>query len=527
MSREDAMLAVRRHATSKIASAEDLMDILTLGFRGEALPSIAAVSRLRVVTRRQYDQAATLLYCEGGGEPRVSDAGAPAGTEIEVADLFFNTPARRKFLRTQATEMNHIQNWITRLGLMRSDVHLRLEHGQRTLVDAAATDELAQRAAILLGREVFDHLHPASHEQEGLRISGLLSDPQHTRSNARNVYLFVNGRYVRDRLLQHALMEGYRTVLPQGRFPVAVLHLQVEPRAVDVNVHPQKTEVRFSDTGFIHRSLTSVVGELLARAPWTAARTYLLDGETALGGARSESSGAARVREAMARYESRSPVSPSRGSRAYPTGKATAQTFVVTGEELPLSQWLLVGTLWNTYLLLCHQDRLVVVDQHAAAERITFERMRASAKAGRVDSQRLLVPVQVEVDGAVLSTLELFSDRLAEVGFEMEAFGPGVVNVKAVPALLNQAPVASLVRDVLDELVDKEQGAPWEDARLEVIGRMACHASVRAGQALAEEEIRSLLKQLEGIDFAGTCPHGRPVLVEFNRTSIERWFLRT
>jgi DNA mismatch repair protein MutL len=513
MSAEDLQLAVMRHATSKIKSSEDLARIGTLGFRGEALPSIAAVSRICITTRRREDAAGTRLEMEGGGEPQLSDAGVPVGTSVAVKDLFFNVPARRKFLRTPATEMGHIQSWFTRLGLLRPDVHFRLEHGGRKLIDAPPASDLAQRAAVLLGREVFEHLFPVDSGQDGLRIEGLISDPEHSRSNARSVFLFVNGRFVRDRLLQHAVMEGYRTVLPTGRFPVVVLRLQLDAEKVDVNVHPQKTEVRFEDTQAVHNALAVAVGEVLAKAPWISgkpARTYKVH--------KTAEVCEAGVRQALARYNSASP----RANRSFSFSAPK-----VPVEELPMHEWRLVGTLWDTYLLVAYAGKLVVVDQHAAAERITFERMRRSLDEGRVQTQRLLVPAQVELDAAAVSVLESQGERIAQVGFELEPFGPAIVNVTAVPALLSQAPVGSLVRDVLDELAEVGTGAPWEKARLEVIGRMACHASVRAGQSLSEEKVRALLQQLEEIDFSGTCPHGRPVLVEFDKSEVAHWFLRS
>ncbi len=513
MSSEDLRLAVMRHATSKIKSSEDLARIETLGFRGEALPSIAAVSRISITTRRRADQVGTRLVIEGGLEPELTDAGVPVGTEVEVKDLFFNTPARRKFLRTSATEIGHIQAWFVRLGLLRPDVHFRLEHGGRKLCDAPPASDLAQRAAVLLGREVFEHLFAVSSEQDGLRIDGLVSGPEHSRSNTRSVFLFVNGRFVRDRLLQHAVMEGYRTVLPSGRFPVVVLKLELNPERVDVNVHPQKTEVRFEDTQAVHHAFAVAVAEVLAKAPWIQgkpSRTYLVQ--------KTAPERAAGVRQVLQRYNASAPKA-TRSFTWTPQKPADA--------ELPMHEWRLVGTLWDTYLLIAYGDRLVLVDQHAAAERITFERMRRSLDEGRVQIQRLLVPAQVELDAGAVSVLEDQRERIAQVGFELEPFGSAVVNVTAVPALLLEAPLKNLVRDVLDELMEVGSGTPWEKARLEVIGRMACHASVRAGQSLSAEKVRALLGQLEGIDFAGTCPHGRPVLVEFDKSEVAHWFLRT
>jgi len=511
----DLKLAVMRHATSKIKTSEDLARIGTLGFRGEALPSIAAVSRMCITTRRREDPAGTRLEMEGGGEPRMSTAGVPVGTSVEVRDLFFNTPARRKFLRTAATEMGHIQSWFTRLGLLRPDVHFRLEHGGRRLIDAPPASDLAQRAAVLLGREVFEHLFAVDSPQGGLHIQGLISDPEHSRSNARSVFLFVNGRYVRDRLLQHAVMEGYRTVLPAGRFPVVVLRIDLDAGQVDVNVHPQKTEVRFEDTQAVHNALSVAVAEVLAKAPWVQGRTARTYTVKKTAGVRE-----AGVRQALMRYTASTQRPRVNRSFSFNTPQAQA-------EQLPMHEWRLVGTLWDTYLLVAWADRLAVVDQHAAAERITFERMRRSLGEGRMQTQRLLVPAQVELDAAAVAVLESQRERIAQVGFELEPFGPVTVNVTAVPALLSEAPVANLVRDVLDELAEVAAGTPWEKARLEVIGRMACHASVRAGQSLSEEKVRALLRQLEEIDFSGTCPHGRPVLVEFDKSEVAHWFLRT
>jgi DNA mismatch repair protein MutL len=526
MSLGDVVLATTRHATSKIASSEDLQRIATLGFRGEALSSISAVSRMRIVTRRKADPAGTLLLIEGGKRTDPTDTGAPAGTSIRVDDLFFNTPARRKFLRTVPTEMSHIQAWLSRLALAREDVHMILGNDQRRLLDAPATSDLTQRAAAVLGREVFEHLHPVAHEEEGTTVTGLVSDPYYTRANPKGIYLFVNGRFVRDRLLQHALMAGYQTVVPQGRFPVVVLRLRMDADTVDVNVHPQKTEVRFSDTQRIHRTLSAAVAGVLARAPWLKnTRTYVLQSSAGSDSGRSRDH-ASQVREALSRYH-HSVGMATPGPSPVPVDRAPTAPGVDPAEEAPLSDWKLVGTLWNTYIFLSCATGLVVVDQHAAAERITFERLKSHSAASPVPVQRMLVPMQVELDGASMACLESHLERITELGFEVDPFGPATVNVTAVPAQLAHAPVGQLLRDVLDELSDVGVDASWERARLDVIGRMACHASIRAGKALSETEIRSLLSQLEKVDFAGTCPHGRPVLVRLGKAEVEHWFLRT
>ncbi len=535
MSRADVMLATCRHATSKISSVEDLSHIVSLGFRGEALSSIAAVSRMRIVTKRREDDSATRLEIEGGQRGDPLDAGAPVGTEVRVADLFYNTPARQKFLRRPATEISHIQTWMARLGLAGANVHLRLQHGKRTLLDAPASEDFAQRVAAIVGREVFDHLHQVEFADDGSTVSGLISDPMHSRPNTRGMYVYVNGRFVRDRMLQNAVMIGYQTVLPPGRYPLAVLHVQVDPGVVDVNVHPQKTEVRFSEPNRIHRVVKTAVAELLARAPWlSGSRTYVLDGGGPGLSAQPRTESGERVREAMTRFYARPSATGARGSfggsRTPPAAIAADAPDVADAPKqtpLPLSQWHLVGTLWHTYLLLSSPGELVLVDQHAAAERIVFERLRASVLAGKVAIQGMLVPVQIELDGAAMACFEAHGDSLRQLGFEIAAFGEQTINVTGVPALLSKAPVSELVRDALEQLAESGEASSWEEARLEVISRMACHAAIRAGQTLSETEIRALLTQLEGVDFSGTCPHGRPVMVPWAKAEVERWFHRS
>jgi DNA mismatch repair protein MutL len=545
MSRADVGLSVLRHATSKIRTVSDLETIHTLGFRGEALASIAAVSKVRIVSRRRQDQAGAELRCEPGVSPALAEIGAPIGTEITVSDLFFNTPARRKFMRTAATELAHIQSWIMRLGLVRPEVHFRLEHNTRTLLDAQGTQDLAQRAAVLLGREVFEHLHSLATGDGDLQVSGLISAPSLSYANAAQIHLFVNGRFVRDRSLQHAVSEGYRTILPDGRYPLVVLRMAIAPNLVDVNVHPQKVEVRFVDGQRVHAFLSGAIAEILARSPWLkGTRVYQLRSAGSQAVEKREGAGTQsytnRVRDALARFEhstawtsgaSRSQSGFIEPGRLSPKGAASfaqrpqpAQTSFVASERL--RDYELIGRLWDTYILLVHGDHFILVDQHAAHERITFERLRAAVDQDQIRSQRLLIPLQLELDGRFMAVAEAETTRLSDLGFETTPFGPQTIAVNAVPALLVDAPIEPLLRDVLSELWEFEKGASWESARLEILSRMACHTSVRAGQFMEEAHIRALLTSLEEVDFAGCCPHGRPVLVELNRSDIDRWFGR-
>jgi len=531
MSPADLELAVARHATSKIKSVYDLERIATLGFRGEALSSIASVSRLMITTRRKEDTAGVSLVVEGGRRAESSQLGAPVGTLVAVRDLFFNTPARRKFMRAVSTELTHIQAWVTRLALARAEVQFVLRHGRRRLIDAPAAADLSQRATAVLGREVFEHLHALQYAKDGLNVTGLVSAPDLSRANPKAIYFFINGRFVRDRMLQHALMAGYQTVLPHGRFPVAVLKIDMDPAVVDVNVHPQKTEVRFGDTRVVHQAVSASVASVLSCAPWLkSARSYVIRGsegsEKGVGNPR-----AGQVREALSRYASHG-LHDKAGQGQWSTPRIPQPVRLPFGIEAPaqgvsLSSYNLVGTLWDTYILLSAPDGMFVVDQHAAAERITFERLRKQAESARVTSQRLLVPVQLELDAGSVARCEEQQERIMALGFEVEKFGETTLNITAVPALLADAPCAVLLADVLEELAQSYGSSSWESARLEVLGRMACHSSLRAGKTMSETEIRALLEQLERIDFAGTCPHGRPVMARFSKTEVERWFQRT
>jgi DNA mismatch repair protein MutL len=530
MSAEDLVVAVQSHATSKISSAEDLEHIGTYGFRGEALSSIAAVSRMKITSRRRKSPSGTELSVEGGRSCGVREMGFPEGTQVDVSDLFFNTPARRKFLRSTATEMGHIHSWITRFGLVRPGIHFRLLHGSKTVMDAPATEDPKQRLTALLGRDVYGHLYELRHEEEGIRVEGMLADPDITRSNSHDVYLYVNDRFVRDRLLQHALMQGVQTYLPGGRFPVAVLRLFLDASLVDVNVHPQKIEVRFLEGDRIHKAVTKAVQGLLSRAPWLDSLHPEQDGiqSQKMGFAHSRKD---QVREALMRY---------RTSRSYEQG--VKRDFAWSGPEsakectfsdsrsvqivLPSNGVQFLGSIWSTYLLFSEGEQFFVVDQHAAHERITYEKLCVSLDAGKVGCQRLLVPVQFVVTGEVAAALEEHREKLMELGIEADPFGENVIRVTAVPSLLVGTDVESLVRDVLSELSELPQSAAWESARIEMLSKMACHASVRGGRALSETEAVSLFLELERMECGDRCPHGRPVLKEFSRTEVERWFQR-
>ena len=541
MGPDDARLAVRRHATSKIASVEDLRTIATFGFRGEALPSIAAVSRLTLTTRREADAAAVRLDIEGGGDAEERDAAAPAGTCVDVRDLFFNVPARRKFLRRVPTEASRLLDVCAQLALARPDVGLAVVEDGRTRLDAPRVRTHADRAAAVLGLKTATELTPVDRVGSSVRVHGLVGPPALTRSNAAGLYTFVNGRYVRDTAVRGAILGAYRGLLDRGRFPIAVLFIEVDPSEVDVNVHPAKHEVRFAALQAVTGSVVEAVRSVLAGSPWVGHRGQA--GTAPPPGQASErvvrltptptAAAPAPFAEAAARF--RSALDRRRradGEVAAPAPGLQASLGGEPGRGAWFSSLSVLGTAGGCYVVCEGREGLVVIDQHAAHERVTFERLRGGLSAGRVPVQPFLVPVKVDLSPRQLHALETDADYLARLGLETEPFGGASVLLKTVPAPLVGRDGAALLTEVLDDLASGEVPSPVGGAealttRLDAIAAsLACHGSVRAGQPLSPEEVRALLAAMDRIDFAGNCPHGRPTVVEIPFAELERRFRR-
>ncbi|HEX2483746.1 MAG TPA: DNA mismatch repair endonuclease MutL [Myxococcota bacterium] len=560
MTRGEALLALERHATSKLASAADLARIATFGFRGEALPAIASVSHLTLRTRAPGEGEGTEVEVDHGraGAPRA--AGLPVGTRVEVAALFGSVPARRKFLKAAATEWTHVADWLSRVALARPDVHLDVAREDRPAWSWPATaDPLARIAAVLSEREA-EGLVAAALEREGLRLRGFVSRPDAHRRGADGLYLYVNGRPVRDRLLRHALLEAYRDLLPRGRFPTAVLELDVPPEAVDVNVHPAKWEVRFAEPQVIHRAVSAAVrraiearGWLVTGAPGAAAAetNERTDGGSAGSGPRSwplpwreGTPGRAEVRwDETAVRLARAGDGDAPASAGAPPGdwlfaRESEPAAAPAAAAPPRFRDLRpLGQLLGSYLLLEDAGGLVLVDQHAAHERVLYEGLRAAWLAGGVERQLLLVPLAVELDAASRAALDAAGPALVRFGFELEPFGPGALLARAVPALLADRDPVALVRGLGDELrsgtLAVGEGAPdgpgsvrLLEAADRLFASLACHAARRAGDVLPAAEQRALLEALDAIPWAPTCPHGRPVAVPFSLAEIERRFGR-
>ncbi|HSD11044.1 MAG TPA: DNA mismatch repair endonuclease MutL [Candidatus Binatia bacterium] len=505
MAREDVLVAFEPHATSKIRGEEDLLRISTLGFRGEALPSIAAVSNVELWTCRRGEAVGTHLKMRGGKPLPAEDVGTAVGCRIEVRELFAATPARRKFLKAPATEAGHVAQLVGRFALARPDVGFELRHETRTTLSLAPGTR-RERIRRVLGAEIEAEMRTV--ESEGpLRLSGFVTHPRVSFANSRSILFFVNGRLVRDRLLQHAIVAAYATLVPQGRHPAAVLFLDLPPEEVDVNVHPAKLEVRFRDSQAIHDAIRLAVRDALRSAP---AGVPLV------------------AAEASPAYPPRgaSPPPPSGARRLHMVSAATENEPLPFERSGLFSALRVVGQVFDGYLVCEGDGEVVLIDQHAAHERVAFERLRLARLSGRVESQSLLVAQPIEVGTGEVELLAAAAEDLAACGLDLEPFGDRTVLVRSVPALLPAGAVAPLVRAIASDLGELERSRALEARTESVLATIACHSVVRVGQRLSEGEMRGLLSAMDSIDLNSNCPHGRPVATRMPRAEVERRFGR-
>jgi len=522
---DELLLALDSHATSKIGSLEELEGVATMGFRGEALPSIASVSRLRLASRPAGADTGHEIEAEGGrlSEPRPT--GMPEGTVVDVRDLFYNTPARRKFMRTERTEFGHIDEVVRRLALARMDVDFELAHDGRSVRRLLpATDEVARdrRVASVCGDEFLAQSIRFDSDHAGMRLAGWIARPSFSRSQADLQFFFVNGRLVRDRLVAHAVRQAYRDVLFHGRHPAFVLMLELDPARVDVNVHPQKTEVRFRDGRLVHDFLFSTIHSQLSgtRPGSSAGSPAQMAGVTSAGrefardGGQQQGGLGLGVAETISRYGelARAPLPQSTdGGEGDP-------------DMPPLG--FAVAQIHGVFVLAENAHGLVVVDMHAAHERIVYEQLKQSWSEDRVRSQRLLVPEKIAVSRREALALESHVAEMARLGFELDLAGPEAVLIRAVPSMLARADSQKLVRDVLADLVELGDSRRIESVIDEMLSTIACHGSVRANRRLNIDEMNALLRDMERTERSDQCNHGRPTWVQMDMKSLDRLFLR-
>jgi DNA mismatch repair protein MutL len=601
MSREDALLALERHATSKISCDEDLFSLATLGFRGEALPSIASVSRLTISTRSAQTVEGTEIYSEGGRIKEVKGCGMASGTVIAVRNLFFNTPARLKFMKSSETEGGHVGELLTRLAISRPEVRFSyLNDGK--LVFRALDSDLRERVATMLGRSIAASLYPVSyHDPGGLKVTGLVASPDCNRSAASHLYTYINGRFIRDKVVQHAILQAYRNFLERGRYPIVAVFIEIPPGEVDVNVHPTKHEVRFREQGRVHDAIQGAVESVLRETPWLkresprGATTLqekigLPTAPPKVTGAipyatQSPASGAsearvAEVRELLVDFHPRpqpplrhyyepapgpqgvaattmngatppaaeglAPVTggpadevPSPGaagpSTYLPVDPATSEAnrpaasevIVALAKDLGYFSSLSVIGQFNASYILCQQGTdLVLIDQHAAHERVAFERLKEEFAGKEVDSQGLLFPETMELSFKESAALLENLDELARLGFALEEFGGNTWLLKGVPQILAGTEYLRTIRDILEELGSLSRSRTFSDVQEDILARVACHSVVRGRRSLSQQEIVALFSQMDQTDFSSNCPHGRPVMQKITLNEMEKMFKR-
>jgi DNA mismatch repair protein MutL len=546
MGQDDLILAVERHATSKIPDS-DLFNIRTLGFRGEALPSIGAVSRLTITSRTAKADTAWRLTVEGGTKSEPAPTSFSPGTRVEVRDLFYATPARLKFLKAPTTELSHIVDILNRLALAHPTIHFSLTDGDRQVFSHGATDRLTA----ILGKDFLANACPVLATREGLVIKGQISVPTYNPSNAASQYLFVNGRPVKDKLLSAAVRVAYQDFLAGNRYPALALFIEIDPAEVDINVHPAKAEVRFRDAGLVRGMVISALKNALGQAAHRTSTTIANDAIVAFqrpspsagwagrphsGGTysgdtygRSPAPSAAAIAAASPRFQFPEQSPPNLAEtlatfHATPALPVAEAAMSAPSDRHPLG--LARAQIHNTYILAETADSLVIVDQHAAHERLVYEQMKIEQAAQGVKRQGLLLPEIIDFPEETLKALLSRAPDLARFGLIIEGFGVTAVRVREVPALLANADIKQLVRDLAEEIQEMETTLSLSEQLNQILGALACHNSVRAGRTLSLEEMNALLRQMEATPFSGQCNHGRPTYVKLQRQDIEKLFGR-
>jgi len=556
----DLPLALSRHATSKILTLDDLEAVNTLGFRGEALASISSVSRLTLTSRTREQEAAARVEVEGRDmDARISPAAHPVGTTVEVRDLFFNTPARRKFLRTEKTEFNHLEECIRRQALSRFDAGFSLNHNQRVLQSlrpAESETDKERRVGVLCGQKFIDNAVVIDAEATGLRLWGWVALPTFSRSQADLQYFFVNGRVIRDKLVAHAVRQAYRDVLYNNRHPAFVLYLEVDPATVDVNVHPTKHEVRFRDGRLVHdfifrtlhRALADVrpddhfrgalaqpsgpgpesTGSVLPEAQLQMQNPTAVAGAGASGFSAPDNSPppqAWKASDQLGFYQSLNGGGVGTAATPEPFPQPSAITLPASSEQEPPLGYA-IAQLHGIYVLAQTRAGMIVVDMHAAHERITYERMKQALDKQDLKRQPLLVPLSLMVSEKEAALAESYGEELDHLGLQIERIGPETLAVRQIPALLRGADTEQLVRDVLSDLIEHGQSNRVEAVTFELLGTMACHGSVRANRQLTIPEMNSLLRDMEATERSGQCNHGRPTWTLVTLSELDKLFLR-
>jgi DNA mismatch repair protein MutL len=537
MSQDDALLAFERHATSKIRAVEDLECITSLGFRGEALPSIASVSRLTLNTCAHLGETGTCVELDAGVIRQVRAWAGPVGTSIEVRQLFFNTPARLKFLKSRNTEVGHMVNVVSQLALAHPNVRFQFSHEQHILLDLPPVPTVLERLAAIWGAEIGRQLIPIEAHEGSLLLSGFVSPPTWSRAARDAQYLFVNGRVVRDRILLHALSEAYRHILPEKRHPMVFVFLALPPQDVDVNVHPHKTEVRFSQPDLVHALVREAVHRGMSRTTPRTTRESIgfPSGTTAWIDSPSVQNPHAPATHPLSieppggQEGSATPASSPPAVSGMPSAlpSPVARSPVVPSPLVPAPHLHPLGQIHHSFIVADGPDGLYLFDQHALQERILYEGLKAGFQAETVPRQQLLFPVTIDLTPAAMLWFAEFQELLERMGFEAEPFGGGTIVLRTVPALLAEFPYVEIYRDTLAALADTGRAGPYDEIVETMLASLACHDAIKINRPLDLSEMRRLLDDFSNSGAPATCPHGRPLALTIPVAELRRRFHRS
>jgi len=518
MDQEDVPVAFQRYATSKIKNAEDLYAIHTLGFRGEALPSIAQVSKMTLQTKTPHSLSGTKVICEGGEIKTISERGCPIGTEVEVKHLFYNIPVKRKFLKSVRSELRYALNHFLRLSLSHPTISFKFIHDGRTLHEHLKTESPLVRIEAIFGKEIYRHLQPIGFEEGGIWISGFASLPSFSKRNAEGIYFYVNQRFVKDRMIYKAILDAYRHILPSNQFPVVILFINIPPSTVDVNVHPTKAEVKFKDPERVYQAVFAAIRMVLEEGPSRSE-------EMAPGGGRGEWVFQKSVQPSFFVQETLSPPF-SLASRK--------EECILTVQEGGRIQWeaekkwpyTVLGQIRGTYILCEGEGNLIFIDQHAAHERILFEKFKKEYENRSMISEKLLLPILIELSVEESYILESSGEALKGIGFEIEPVGEKLFAIQSIPSFIDQKDPKEIVREILDELSFLEKQGKGKETIHTLLVTLACHSAIRGNFILKKEEMDKLVENLAPFHPTTTCPHGRPIFFVLPLEDLKKQFKR-
>jgi DNA mismatch repair protein MutL len=529
--REDVALVFERHATSKIYNFEDIYSIASFGFRGEAMPSIASIAKVELLTRRKDDLEGTKATLEAGTIREIAPAGCPAGTQISVTKIFANVPARRKFLKTESTEQGLCLDAITRLALAHPEISFKVNVNGRDAFTAPQVRDASERIAMVMGEDFSSQRVFINAQKENISLTGFISRPEFTKSNSKSVFLFVNKRFIRDNSVTHAVLSAYRQIIEPRRYPAAVLFLDLPPEDVDVNVHPAKMEVRFKDSHSVYDLVSKTIAQSLAGAETSKGNfIYRLapkENAPVSSFTRSADKFPAKSFGLFSRQNLQQAINNDLVTRS--SVAESVATFnndnIQAKETITFANLKYLGQFANTYLVFAGDDGLILLDQHAAHERIILERLKKTMGL-QIISQSLLMPEIVNLTPGQITLFTDYIDFLREIGLEIEIFGRDAIVVKTLPAILSQVQAREIIFDIADQLGEQNQMPSLQEKKEKILASLACRAAIKANSVLTSEEVAALCRDLEETPFNLTCPHGRPITINFSLSEIERMFKR-